>query len=275
MNETVKRYSLVSLDEITTKPGREFFIRKTEKFFDACQKCKGTCAVQATDGLLGHFKALQSCPACSLYARRMRNFCNKFFTSVPPRYHGCIWSDLQPSEKSTASLDAQKEQIDYLSLHSDHSAAFFSPPGTGKTTWMTAMYAQMCWWETSVDLSRTGTLVYRMTTKAMLDQFTQYAMHGNDPDNPADPPRLSRERIESVTRLGARMHLFLEEVDKVNQTDARMANLFEVVDALYENMGQLVISSNLTPQQFQEQFGEVFARRIGEMCKIVNLWEGK
>jgi DNA replication protein DnaC len=68
------------------------------------------------------------------------------------------------------------------------------------------------------------------------------------------------------------MHLFLEEIDKVKLTDSRVGNLFEVVDALYENMGQLVINSNLTPEEFQSQFGSEFARRISEMCKVVNLF---
>jgi hypothetical protein len=54
-----------------------------------------------------------------------------------------------------------------------------------------------------------------------------------------------------------------------------MANLYEVVNAIYENKGQLVITSNLTPDQFQQQFGDVFYRRIVEMSRIINLWEEK
>lgn len=69
------------------------------------------------------------------------------------------------------------------------------------------------------------------------------------------------------------MHLFLEETDKIKPTDARMANLYEVVNAIYENAGQLVLTSNLTPVQFQQQFGDVFYRRIVEMSRIINLWE--
>jgi hypothetical protein len=275
MSETTKRVVLVRPEEVNTAPGREFFIRKTEKFFDACPECKGTCVVQATEGLLGKIGARRSCPLCSQYANHMKNFCNKFFATVPLRYQGCIWSELQPSTKSVLPLDTQKEHMDYFRRYSDQSAAFFGSPGTSKTTWMTAMYAQQCWWETGQDIWRTGGLVYRMTTKALLDQFTQYALRGNDPENPADPPRLSRERIEKIARLDRRVSLFLEELDKIKQTDSRMANLFEVVDALYESKGQLVVSSNLTLPQFQDQFGEVFARRISEMCKIVNLWEEK
>jgi hypothetical protein len=261
------RHQLHLGDEINTKAGREFYDRKTEKFFDACQKCGGTCAV-TDEGRLA------SCPDCSLYAGRIQAFSNKFFFTVPPLFHNCIWSELQPSVKSILPFEAQKKHMDYLSRHSDESVAFFGHPGTGKSTWMTAMYAQMLWWETTQPLQNTGGLVYRMDCKVLLDQFTQYSLHGADSD-PAPAPRLSRERIDGIGRKEGRVRLFLEEIDKVKPTDARMANLYEVVNAIYENKGQLVITSNLTPDQFQQQFGDVFYRRIVEMSRIINLWEEK
>lgn len=271
----VKRATLLGLHEVAAA-GREFFAERTERFFDACGTCGGTCFMPGDpNSKLLSDRATHSCPDCWSYAWRMREFCNKFFGTVPPRFQGCIWSQLKPSTKSVLPPDVQREHMDWLKQHPGNSVALFGPAGTGKSTWMTAQYAQACWWETTQDLALTGTVVYRMTTKALLDQFTQYAMHGSDYDDPAPKPRLSRERIEHVTKLGGSIHLFLEEVDKVNQTDARMANLFEVVDALYENMGQLVISSNLTLPQFTKQFGEIFVRRIAEMCRVIDLWEKK
>lgn len=255
-------------DQINTTAGREFFARKTAKFFDACQKCGGTCTVRTE-------YRLESCPDCLLYSTRMKDFCNTFFFSVPPLFHHCIWSQLQPSEKSVLPLEAQKKHMDYLRRHSDESVALFGHAGTGKSTWMAAMYAQMVWWETTQPLHETGSLVYRMDCKILLDQFTQYAMRGGDFDNPAPAPRLRRERIDEIGRKGRTLRLFLEEIDKVKPTDARMANLYEVVNAVYENKGQLVLTSNLTPDQFQQQFGDVFFRRIVEMSRIINLWEEK
>jgi DNA replication protein DnaC len=283
MAETKQRHSLILPDQINTAQGRAFFTERTERFFAACTQCNGTCEVLARIELLekgwrSRGKEIAdpimtpvACPACWSYARRMERFCNRFFMSVPTRYQGCLFSQLQPTPKSVVPLERQKEILADLRAHPDQSVAFFGPPGTGKTTLMTAMYAQMLWRETGLNLM-TST-VYRFTSKAMLDQFTDYAMRGHDEQNPAEPPRLSRERIEKLARQDIKMHLFLEEVDKVKQTDSRIANLFEVVDALYNDKCQLVLNSNLTPTEFRNQFGTEFARRItDDMCKIINLF---
>jgi hypothetical protein len=283
---TPKRRLLVTGGQITTVQGRAFFAERTEKYFNACKTCNGTCEVMARNenlerGWRNQGKEVTEpimtpvgCPDCWRYASRMEYFSQKFFLTVPPRYQGCIFSQLKPSPKSVVPLERQKEIMEDLRAHPDQSVAFFGPPGTSKTTWMTAMYAQMTWAETGISLAGTGSLVYRMTTKALLDQFTQWQLHGGDPDHRFEvmPPRMSRERIEKNARLGVRMHLFLEEIDKVKVTDSRASNLFEVIDALYENLGQLVLNSNLTPAEFQKQFGSEFARRISEMCKIVTLF---
>lgn len=129
-----------------------------------------------------------SCPNCLSCANRVKDFANKFFFMVPPRFHHCIWSELQPSKKSILPLETQRRYMDWLSRHSDESVAFFGPAGTGKSTWMTAMYAQMVWWETTQPIYKTGGLVYRYDCKVLLDQFTQYALHRGDADNPADAP---------------------------------------------------------------------------------------
>jgi DNA replication protein DnaC len=281
---TPKRRLLVTGDLITTVQGRAFFAERTEKYFNTCKTCNGTCEVMARNENLEHGWRNQGkevtepimtpvgCPDCRRYASRMEYFSQKFFLAVPPRYQGCIFSQLEPSPKSRVPLQRQQEIMDDLRAQSDQSVAFFGPPGTSKTTWMTAMYAQMCWWESGQSLATTGSLVYRYTTKALLEQFTQWQTRTGKEDEFIPAPRMSRERIEKVSRLGAKMHLFLEEIDKVKLTDSRVGNLFEVVDALYENMGQLVINSNLTPEEFQSQFGSEFARRISEMCKVVNLF---
>jgi hypothetical protein len=79
--------------------------------------------------------------------------------------------------------------------------------------------------------------------------------------------RMAQDALHGLRVLFRLVHKPIREaVSKV------MENLFEVVDALYENMGHLAISSNLTIPRFRDQFGTVLARRIGEMRTIVNLW---
>lgn len=285
MAQVVSRRSLYDpnrlMDEIRTKQGVDFFLRKTNDFIEKCQTCNGTCEIRERDtvrergfALKGESKGelwrLSPCPACWNYVLRMKSFSQIFFQAVPLRYQSCMWSQLQPSPKSIVPLERQAELMRQFRSDPDMSVAMFGPPGTSKTTWLTAMYAQLLWRSTAFKPQLHP--VHRHTVKAMLDQFTEWQLHGADPESDAMPPRVSRERIEKITKQGGKVHVFLEEIDKVKRTDARIANLFEVVDALYENMGQLVFNSNLTPSEFAGQFGNEFARRISEMCKIENLF---
>ena len=267
--------------EIRTKQGVDFFLAKTEECYSKCQLCHGACEIRERDTVreegfkqagrsCGELYRWISCPTCWNYTLRMKDFSKTFFQAVPPRYQGCIWSQLKPSPKSIVPLERQAELMHQFRSDQDMSVAMFGPPGTSKTTWLTAMYAQALWRSTAFKLGMHP--VHRYTVKALLDQYTAWQVHGTDPESDVMPPRVSRERIEMITRKGGRVHVFLEEIDKVKPTDARIANLFEVVDALYENLGQLVFNSNLTPSEFSGQFGNEFARRIAEMCKVVNLF---
>jgi DNA replication protein DnaC len=58
-------------------------------------------------------------------------------------------------------------------------------------------------------------------------------------------------------------------------TDRRRADLFDVINAIYENDGQLVITSNLTPAEFKRQYGDDLFWRITERCTVVEVFDGK
>ena len=59
----------------------------------------------------------------------------------------------------------------------------------------------------------------------------------------------------------------------VTVTSRGRATLFEVVNTLYENEGQLGITSNLTPAEFKHQYGEDLFWRITKHCTVVNLFD--
>jgi hypothetical protein len=67
--------------------------------------------------------------------------------------------------------------------------------------------------------------------------------------------------------------VYLEELVKVSLTDARANNLFEILDAMHEEEGVVVINSNLRPEEFTERFEEQFTWRLAENGKVINLFE--
>lgn len=206
---------------------------------------------------------------------------------VPPLYRDFRLKLLQPSNKSRVPLKRQQEILDMIRANPGGSYAFFGPPGTSKTTICTALFIHMLeLFLESPQAARSQAIKYfpiiRISAKALLDQFTDYAMHKHDildPDSgelPVSMPVISRERVVHWTNTEiVRPHLFLEEIDKIKETESRRTNLFEVVDAIYEHKGQLVVNTNMTPAEFGQVFGPDFARRIGEMCTVVNLFEEK
>jgi hypothetical protein len=127
------------------------------------------------------------------------------------------------------------------------------------------------------DLVKRKNCVWRIGAKKLLDQHTEYSMKRFDKDEDgaytASEPDVTADKIHRFRKLGVRSKLYLEEIDKVVQTDARSNNLFEIIDALHEEEGTIVLTSNLRPEEFTARFGEQFTWRLGERSKVINLFE--
>ncbi len=109
--------------------------------------------------------------------------------------------------------------------------------------------------------------MWRIKAKALLVQYTEWSMKRFDKDPYGDyctpEPDVTPEKIRKYRRLGVRSKLYLEELDKVSFPDARANNLFEILDAMHEKEGVVVINSNLRPEEFTERFGEQVHMAIG------------
>jgi hypothetical protein len=165
-------------------------------------------------------------------------------------------------------LERQQTILDMLRANPEDSYMFFGPPHAGKTVWTTALFIQNLWLHYMRDgghdrhTNCAGRLpVWRITAKTMLDQHTDYAMRRYKKDDEgsstAVEPDINAEKIIKLRHNGVRFKLYLEEIDKLSQTDARRNNLFEIINTLHEQEGVLVLNSNLKPEEFALQFGEV------------------
>ena len=184
------------------------------------------------------------------------------------------------------SLEKQQTIIDSLRRDPECGWMFFGPPHAGKMVWTTALYAHNLFrffmgTRVSADTDRTKVndrlAVWRIKAKALLDQYAEWSMKRFDKDPYGDycavEPDITPEKIRKYRRLGVRSKLYLEELDKVSLTDARANNLFEILDAMHEEEGVVVINSNLRPEEFTERFGEQFTWRLAANGKVINLFE--
>jgi DNA replication protein DnaC len=151
------------------------------------------------------------------------------------------------------------------------------PPGIGKTVWTACLYRRAMWNHLAEGVPARGHgrryfPVWRLTTKEMLDEHTEHALKQAEEDW-IDRRRVTAEKVNHLrTQQGLTPRLFLEEIDKVKETESRRANLFSILDAMMAQQGQLVLNSNLTPEEFSERFGADLWWRIEKASTVVDLF---
>lgn len=213
---------------------------------------------------------------------RLELFRKIWHEGTPEEYRFARLWTLEPSEKSALAPERQQKVIELIKGAPDSGYFFLGPPGIGKTVWTAALYRHAL----NVHLAKGdaapyGTRryfpVWRITTKRMLDEHTEYALHQADMDEldrRCNMPTVTPEKIAHVrNHQKIAPKLFLEEIDKTKETEARRANLFAVLDAMMAHQGQLVLNSNLTPEEFAERFGADLWWRIEKAAQIVSLFQ--
>ena len=113
--------------------------------------------------------------------------------------------------------------------------------------------------------------VRRISTKALLDQHSRW-VNGRHSENLE--PEVTSRKIAEATKAGQTYRLFLEDTNGEDSASRRSA-LFDVLNTLYENEGQLVITSSLTVPEFRRQYGENLFWRIAQHCTVIDLFGEK
>jgi hypothetical protein len=195
-------------------------------------------------------------------------------------------ANIQPSKLSSVPLEKQAKLIDAVRMHLSDSWAFFGAPGTGKTTLSNMLFKaaviQDIFSEMSSGNQSLTPHVWRITARELCQQAQDRATGRDlvDEDTIVDTQALmkasarlvNRERIQRAVNAGLRPRLFVEEWDKISATPFQMLSLFDVLDAIIAAKGQLVMTSNLTWDEFCAMFGQV-NWRIQQNCYIAQLFE--
>lgn len=194
--------------------------------------------------------------------------------------------NIRPSNLSKLPFEKQQGLIDLIRGNYGQSFAFFGEPQTGKTTMANLLFKEAVLRLVNFELEMKGVCfpahVWRITARALCQQAQDIAMRVDPEEGCFTPGEMmeksrrivNRERIMRAHMAGFRPRLFIEEWDKVGLTDFRRETLFDVLDAIVGVKGQLVITSNLTWDDFVATFGET-CWRIDQNCFVVQLSANK
>lgn len=189
---------------------------------------------------------------------------------VPPRFSGSRLRNLVADErKSLLSKQSQTAIIELLKANPENSYFFYGTAGTGKSHFLTALltesvaeWASFCYWKNKPSL----TCHYRFNTNEFLEACVAWVTNRDGED--AIAPPLGPVRIRELHKMGYRVHLYLEEIDKFKATEFKLAQLAEIVNAVYEAEGVLVATANTRVEdlhaKWNSSYGHAILRRFME-----------
>jgi DNA replication protein DnaC len=241
--------------------------------FDPAQQTNGpkTEWVLATGKTTG-VQFLRDCPCSCVSDRYMASF----LAEVPLRYRDVKLSELTPREGQYApgTHDSQKftkhsQALVFRLLQAAPTKNYLmlGPPGIGKTMMAFALL-RYAFKEKADSMAETNDAspvpsIWRIQAQTLMQEHHEYIMGHNKPVEDQVQPRVSRKTIQAARDAGWRPVLVLEEIDKIgSMTAQRLQVLFHVIDALYENEGQLIITTNKRALEFKAALPEGIYRRI-------------
>ena len=202
---------------------------------------------------------------------RLKRFWS-YWGKVPERLRGANLATIVPRGTDKISAARQAKILYALKERPEGSYLFWGPPGTGKSYFAAALYRHACNLTTGRQLETndwcTSGPIWRVETSTLLAEHAEWASRNKyDEDCRVPAPTVTKQGIELYIAKGHRPCLYLEEIDKVAFTEARINKLCELVNAVYEAKGQVVATCNKSEAFLTQKWGAdeagTLLRRIG------------
>jgi DNA replication protein DnaC len=163
---------------------------------------------------------------------------------LPERLRGQLLEHFSARSGQGAAVAAASE---WASQKAAHGLMLTGPTGTGKTS----IAAAACW----TRLER-WPCAYASVARTMARLGASFTDEGR------------AEAVRVLTGAGA---VVLDDLDKCRPTDYGREQLFAAVDAREQAEAPLLVTTNLTPSEIGEQFGDALMSRLAGYCRVVEV----
>ena len=226
-----------------------------------CPRCNDTQLIQVVPGAelpLGTAPVVKFCE-CREESRRQKLIAR----IVPDMWVGLKVVDLRPYPgiAEIFPMAEQEELIEIIKADPLRGYAFFGPSGCGKSRMLHCLLQEAINQGKDVFYAKMGRLIQAMRD----NEFGRLPEERWGEILDADDLRSRKD--------GDRLHIFIDEIDKIPFTDDVYLKILELIDFIYENRKRatLNVCSNLDTNKFAKIWGDALSRRVEDICEVIEV----
>ena len=191
---------------------------------------------------------------------------------IPPKHRHHRVIDFRPYDKSPVPISVQEALIRKLPGPFDSHLrgwVMTGPPGTSKTAYASAVIIDLLTYNWSVLAEHARTRLHRVRVPQWLGEMQAWETRsfaeegeGTSPKEPSVTPSMIESAACDLVPGYHQGILWLEELDKFTPTKTRINYLMRLIDAAYERELLIIVTTNATREELDEQLGMAITRRL-------------